>query len=109
MSLTVTKQQPPREAPDFQTPQVCTDEICEANVINHESLTAFSTWRKPKALDYINEVKYYTEGDCPLVSSDNTVALSYITLQVVKKVINYQPNTNEQLWGLVICHLIIYP
>lgn len=31
----VTKQQSPSKASDFQTPQFCTDEICKANVMNH--------------------------------------------------------------------------
>lgn len=34
-SLTVTKQQSPGEVSDFQTPQLCIDEICKANVMNH--------------------------------------------------------------------------
>lgn len=34
-SLTVTKQQSPSEVSDFQTPQLCIDEICKANVMNH--------------------------------------------------------------------------
>lgn len=31
----VTKQQSPSRALDLQTPQLCTDEICKANVMNH--------------------------------------------------------------------------
>ncbi len=31
----VTKQQSPSKASDFQTPQLCADEISKANVMNH--------------------------------------------------------------------------
>lgn len=39
-----TKQQSPGKAADFQTRQLCTDEICKANVLNHnEGPLIFST------------------------------------------------------------------